>query len=256
MDHILNTNEMPAYEQFHISGSSSLFLTCDHASLRIPERLENLGLPLIYRSTHIGWDIGAFDVARVLSDRLDAPLVASRYSRLVIDCNRPPQGKGSIPDTIHGLQIPGNNCLSNIQIAQRIEEIFNPYHKTIDDALHAHIAIKRNVVLLSIHSYTPELDGKHRPWPIGITYETPSPFSSYLTAELKKSKLHPIGENEPYPITPEGDYGMYAHGKKNAIDAVLMEIRQDFLQNPESKLYIVELLSDILEKFDGINSKR
>ncbi len=64
------------------------------ASMRVAQfrkSLGSLGLPAHELERHIAYDIGAEQVARGLSKRLDAPLVLQRYSRLVYDCNRPPE---------------------------------------------------------------------------------------------------------------------------------------------------------------------
>lgn len=249
MDQLLNDYEIPAYALWCEDGRSPIFLTCDHASNQIPSRLGDLGTTEKVRSSHLGWDIGALDIAHDLAKRLDAPLVASRFSRLVIDCNRPPLSAGSIPEHIHGAYIPGNTDLTERQVAQRINELFTPYHHAINRLLHSHILHKRHVVLLSVHSYTPMLGDVHRPWPLGITYESASRFSDHLIRHLSNCLLHPIGINEPYPITPDGDYGMYAHGKANNIDSVLLEIRQDYLQEPTQRHMILESLYSALSTY-------
>ena len=71
-------------------GRSPFILVCDHASNRIPDEYGDLGLSHIQRLMHIAWDPGALAVALQLCDRLDAPLIQSTVSRLVIDCNRAP----------------------------------------------------------------------------------------------------------------------------------------------------------------------
>ncbi len=215
----------------------------------LPENIGNLGISEQERATHIGWDIGALDVSTHLSTTLNAPLIATKFSRLVIDCNRSPYSPGSIPKQVHGKPIPGNENLTDHEVAQRVEEIFNPYHLCIRKTLQEHLRIKPSMVYFAIHSFTPHLNGQLRPWSIGITYERPSRFSEYIIHELRKTCRFPIGENEPYPITPEGDYGMYAHGQEDGVEAVLMEIRQDFLSNEQNKLDIAHTLHDILSRY-------
>lgn len=249
MKSLLSEFEKPAFEQYNWNGDAPLLLTCDHASNCIPVALGNLGLDPEDVYSHIGWDIGALDVSKALSEHLGAPLVATKYSRLVIDCNRPPFGIGSIPSSIHGIDIPGNSNLTEADLECRVRELFLPYHSAVEALLQTHLKDKRQMTLLAIHSYTPILGGLVRPWPIGITFESSSRFSDLLIKSLQKGPLGPIGINEPYPITPEGDYGIYVHGKGKGIDAVLMEIRQDLLENPQEKHLVITLLKDILGTF-------
>ena len=79
------------------AGRSPFLLTCDHYGRLIPRMLGDLGVPAGELTRHIAWDIGIAGVAEALSRHLDAHLIAQRYSRLVIDCNRPPGGASSIP---------------------------------------------------------------------------------------------------------------------------------------------------------------
>ena len=79
-----------------------------------------LGLPPGELERHIAWDIGAADLARRLSARLDAPLFLSGASRLLIDLNRPLWGPTSIPATSEATAIPGNQDLD----PDRLREAF------------------------------------------------------------------------------------------------------------------------------------
>lgn len=94
---LLVPGDPPPYSVFNEKGGAPLLLLCDHASKAVPRALGDLDLPASDLARHIGWDIGGLDAAIELSSALDAPLVASGYSRLVIDCNRWPGGEGSIP---------------------------------------------------------------------------------------------------------------------------------------------------------------
>ena len=93
----LITGDVPPVLEATTAGKSPFLLTCDHYGRLIPSMLGDLGLPDEERKRHIGWDIGIAGVAERMSAALDAHLVAQRYSRLVIDCNRPPQAASSIP---------------------------------------------------------------------------------------------------------------------------------------------------------------
>ena len=105
---LLLADEPAACTVHRADGASSAFLTCDHASARIPALLGDLGLTEQVRLDHVGWDIGAARVARAASAALDATLVESGYSRLVIDANRPIEVASSIPEVTCGVTVPGN----------------------------------------------------------------------------------------------------------------------------------------------------
>ena len=88
---LLGSEDVPPVLEDNASGRSPFLLTCDHYGRAIPRRLGDLGLPASELRRHIAWDIGIAGVAEALSKHLDAHLIAQRYSRLVIDCNRPPE---------------------------------------------------------------------------------------------------------------------------------------------------------------------
>ncbi|WP_404294908.1 N-formylglutamate amidohydrolase (plasmid) [Microvirga sp. RSM25] len=98
------------------------FLICEHAGRAIPACLSDLGVGHSDMERHIAYDIGAEEVSRKLSDALCAPLYIQRYSRLVIDCNRPLEASDSIPEISDGTQIPRNFALSMMERRLRYEK--------------------------------------------------------------------------------------------------------------------------------------
>lgn len=222
---LLAPDEPPAVELVNVQGHSSAILVCDHASNRIPQRLGKLGLDTGQLATHIAWDPGAADVARQLAARLDAPLVLSGYSRLVIDCNRPLNSTESIAAQSANIPVPGNLGLSQKQRASRINALFRPYHDAIEQLLASRLV--RPNLLLSIHSFTPVWHGKPRPWHIGISFWRERRFAALLLDALANDEAINVGDNLPYPIEDDIDYTIPVHSDAHAIPSVMIEIRQD-----------------------------
>ena len=119
---------------------------------------------------HIAWDVGAAGVSRRLAEQLDATLVLQNYSRLVIDCNRPPDSEQLIPHESERTPIPGNKSLSEIEREQRISEIFLPYHQAIASLLDRRDA-HQPTVFVAVHSFTPVYLGEARPWHVGVLFQ-------------------------------------------------------------------------------------
>lgn len=222
---LLENDEPPAFEIVNVSGASKLVLVCDHASKRVPRCLDNLGLTPEQLDDHIGWDPGAADVARLLAKKLDAPLILSSYSRLVIDCNRPLQSSQSISVQSAGVLIPRNQNMSDEDRAWRVNNLFTPYHNAINQLLADRK--KRSTIFLSIHSFTPSLNGQHRPWHIGISFWRDHSLAKSLINALKKDKDIVVGDNEPYAIDAEFDYAIPVHGEGRGLPSAMIEIRQD-----------------------------
>src|SRR3954469_16211655 len=103
---LLEAGEVPPVLEQNTTGRSPFLLICDHYGRLIPRSLGDLGLPASEMSRHIAWDIGIAGVAEQLSKFLDAHLIAQRYSRLVIDCNRPPGVASSIPVISEATTVP------------------------------------------------------------------------------------------------------------------------------------------------------
>lgn len=225
---LLGSDEPSPVELVNADGRSSAVLVCDHASNRVPRQLGSLGLNAVQLADHMGWDPGAADVARRLSALLDAPLVLSSYSRLVIDCNRPLRNAESIAEQSDGVPVPGNRGLSPLERESRINALFQPYHDAIDRLLDGRT--RRPSLLLSIHSFTPVLNGRLRPWHIGISHWRDRRLAALMLGALAHSGEFTVGDNEPYPIDDDVDYTIPAHGEGRGLPSVMIEIRQDGIQ--------------------------
>ncbi len=210
-----------------IHGQSPFFLTCDHASNRIPEALGSLGLEAADLRRHIAWDIGAAEVSRHLSEQLDATLVLQNYSRLVVDCNRPQESDQLIPLKSERTVIPGNQTLSKSGREQRHREIFLPYHDAITELLDRRLQ-QKVTVFVAIHSFTPVYLDDERPWHIGVLYNDDARMALPMLEQLRAEDGLCVGENEPYRLD-HNDYGIPVHGEGRGIPYVLFEIRQDLV---------------------------
>jgi predicted N-formylglutamate amidohydrolase len=238
---LLTERDPPAFELVNPNGRSKTVLICDHASNRIPLRLGDLGLGPEPLMDHIAWDPGAAAVARVLSELLDAPLVLSAYSRLVIDCNRPLASSESIAEESAGTEVPGNRGLTSSQRRQRVDEVFSPYHRAVGGLLDARL--RRSSQLLSIHSFTANLSGVRRPWPIGVANRQDRRLADCLIRALQENAIGPVGDNEPYGIEDAYDFSLPNHGERRGIAHAMIEIRQDGLRDPSDARLWAERLT-------------
>jgi predicted N-formylglutamate amidohydrolase len=241
---LLSAAEPPAYTCVNPQGRSKTLLICDHASNRIPLQLGTLGLTPADLESHIAWDPGAAAVARCLSALLDAPLLLSGYSRLVIDCNRPLANPTSIPDTSAGIDIPGNRGLNAEQRRQRVDALFLPYHRAIETTLET--GATQFQALLSLHSFTPILCGSARPWVIGVASRQQRAFAQRLIQHLRHCDIGPVGDDEPYAIDDSQDYSLPAHGESRGLPHAMVEIRQDGLREAASAQRWAERLAAVL----------
>jgi predicted N-formylglutamate amidohydrolase len=213
----------------NVSGASPFLLTCDHYGRLIPDALGDLGLPESELARHIAWDIGIAGIAERVSAALGAHLIAQRYSRLVIDCNRPPEVASSIPAVSDATAIPGNEGISPADATARRRAIFEPYHRRIAEAIDARLALGRPTVLVSLHSFTPVYAGIARPWHVGTLYHRSPVLPHRLLSMLRAEGDLVVGDNEPYAVSDLTDYTIPVHGEARGLMNTGIEIRQDLI---------------------------
>ncbi len=225
---LLGPRDIAPFEIVNAGSGHPAVLVCEHAGLAIPQALGDLGVAPDALRTHIGWDIGAADVARMMAENLGAPLILQNYSRLVIDCNRPTVAAESIRPVSHGITIPGNQSLTDADRVARIEEIFTPFHRAVDMILEV---VPRRAVF-AIHSFNPTLEGESRPWDVGFLFRRDTATSHRLAAELEAAAPGlTIGFNEPYTVDDASDWFVPQHGEKRRLAHSLIEIRNDHLRD-------------------------
>lgn len=210
-------------------GTSPLVLVCEHASNHIPAEYAGLGLPAAELRRHIAWDPGAATLARRLAALLDAPLFLSGFSRLLIDCNRPPGVPSSIPVRSEATEIAGNIGITEAEIAKRQAVFFTPFQDAIAATLDARQAAGQRTLILGVHSFTPVFLGIPRPWQAGILYGDAQEFGAALIAGLRADPALSVGDNQPYRIDVAEDFTVPVHGDARGIPAALIEVRQDML---------------------------
>ena len=233
MQPLLRPDDPPPFSVFNEQGQAPLLLLCDHASKAVPQALGDLGLPASELARHIGWDIGGLDAAIELAKALDAPLVSSGYSRLVIDCNRWPGGEGSTPEISDETVIPANKDLTREQVDARAEACFWPYHREVDRLLDEMTEGGRTVCLLVMHSFTPVMKGFVRPWHVGVLWNDDPRLPEPLLAELRRDPSLVVGDNEPYSARASYEYTLTAHARPRALPHCSLEVRQDLMGTPD-----------------------
>lgn len=244
----LDSSEPPPFTLEHAHGRSAYLLTCDHASNRLPSRLGCLGLGAEALATHVAWDIGAAGVARRLADALDAFLIMPNYSRLAIDCNRPPGSAQSILARSESTEIPGNRDVPGNEAETRANALFHPYHDRIRAELDARRGQGRPAVLLAVHSFTPIYHGIVRPWHAGLLYGRDHRLGRVLLELLRAEPGLTIGDNQPYAASDLTDYAIPVHGEARGILHTGLELRQDLIPDADGQAAWAARLAPLLEQ--------
>jgi predicted N-formylglutamate amidohydrolase len=247
---LLGSEDVPPVFEDNSAGRSPFLLTSDHYGRLIPRSLGDLGLPAGELTRHIAWDVGIAGVAAALSKDLDAHLIAQRYSRLVIDCNRPPAAPSSIPRISEATVIPGNDGIARDAAQARRQAIFDPYHRRIAEVIDRRLRDGVPTVLVSLHSFTPIYAGIARPWHIGTLYHRDTRLPPLLLKWLRAEADLVVGDNEPYAVSDETDYTIPVHGEARGLMNTGIEIRQDLIADPAGQRQWADRLARIFGEIE------
>lgn len=235
---LLTAPDGPPVEVLRASGAAPLLLVCEHASPIIPHHLGDLGLAPSDRLSHAVWDPGAFDLALALSDRLDAPLVAGRFSRLVFDCNRPPEVNSAIPDQSERIAVPGNAGLSDAQRAARAAAVYHPFHDTLAEQIDQ----MGQPAIVTIHSFTPLWHGQPRDLHLGVLF---TPRDDRLGRAMLSAPGLPdlTRANAPYGPGDGVLHTLERHALPRTLLHAMVEVRNDLLAKPEDTARMTDILA-------------
>jgi predicted N-formylglutamate amidohydrolase len=223
-------------------GACPLLLLGDHAGRAIPAKLGRLGLTGAEMERHIAWDIGIAGLGRRLSAMLDACFVEQVYSRLVIDCNRKPGQADLAPAISDETTIPGNQNLSPLQLSARMTEIYAPYQNRIGDVLDRRGA---GTIIVSLHSFTPAMQGVPRPWLYGVLHRGDSAYSAAVLARLQAELGPAAGDNKPYEMG-DNDNTVPLHADPRGLDYLEIEVRQDLIAGARGQEDAADFLAPLL----------
>jgi predicted N-formylglutamate amidohydrolase len=247
-------SQSDAFEVLNEGAQSHVLVLCDHASNRVPDSVNggSLGISEADMNRHIAYDIGARATALRVAQALKAPMLASRFSRLVIDPNRGEDDPTILMKIYDHTIIEGNRHADAAEKQRRIEAFHRPYHAAIEAALARIAARGQTPVIISIHSYTPQLNGRpRRPWHIGVLWDQDARIPVPLMAALRENPAIMVGDNEPYSGELRGDT-MYTHATRNGYPHVLVEFRQDLIDTPDGQAKWAAILATPLK--DIINT--
>lgn len=235
-----------AYRIIGENRPSRWLVTCDHASNRVPADIAggSLGLSPADMDRHIAYDPGAAGLAVALAAGLDAPVILSDFSRLVIDPNRGEDDPTLIMKLYDGTIIPANCRVDAAETTRRLEMLYRPYH-----AAYARLAARRpDTVIVAIHSFTPGLKGRPpRPWHVGVLH-------SHRDDRLSRALLHRlgaepdlcVGDNEPYAGHLPGD-AIDRHALQRGLHNTLIELRQDLIATAAAQQSWAARLAPLLQ---------
>jgi predicted N-formylglutamate amidohydrolase len=162
-------------------------------------------------------------------------------SRLVVDLNRYPHEDAVVPQSSDGIEIPAN-LLNAFDRQARLDQYFHPYHNALSDI----IARTRPSLLLSLHSFTPQLESQPeelRPWEIGVLYNEDDRAARIAIPNLRDAGLN-VGDQLPYSGKLL-NATMNRHGEGNNLAYLGIEMRQDMVADSTGQARFAVLLANL-----------
>ncbi len=238
--HDIKTDFGPVVHTTRYGGPPSVIVVCEHASNRIPEYLGDMGLGPDALHSHIAWDPGALPVAQRLAERMSATLIHGGVSRLVYDCNRPPEAEDAMPSASEDIAIPANADLSLSERAERITQVYEPFAKALSDEIAA--AKPSLKLMVTIHSFTPVYRGHRRDVELGLLHGKDSRFAHAMMAQIPDGLPMVTRLNEPYSAADGVAHTLDVHAYPNRVLNVMIELRNDLIRTPEEQQAMVDAL--------------
>lgn len=207
-------------------AGAPIVLTCEHASCAVPALYQDLGLQREQLEDHIGWDIGAGAITEILARYFGATAILSSASRLLADCNRDLADHDLMATISDGVPIPGNTNISRSEFGERIRTYYEPFHAAIDTVLERHPP----ALLLSVHSFTPIMQGQVRNFDIGVLFDSFPEAATHLGEALTQTGLR-VRYNQPYSGMDGLIYSAKRHGSRHGVPYLELEINNLLLRD-------------------------
>ncbi len=206
------------------SGTGPAFLTCEHASARLPEPWEWKKDDRWIVDTHWAHDIGARDLTADLAGAMGSVAVLSRFTRLLADPNRDEQHVDLFRRHAEGRVVRLNEAIDDDERRRRLDRLYRPYHAAIDREL----ARSEAQVVLSVHTFTPTYEGRQRDVEVGVLFDEEVELAGRLNAAIERTGLR-ARLNEPYSGRAGMIHAADRHGRTHGRRAIEIEVRQDLV---------------------------
>ncbi len=247
---LLAPDEPGPYRVLNPLSEKPILLVCDHASCRIPRALGDMGLDPFARRCHLAIDIGAGPLTEMLAASLGVTAVVQNYSRLVVDCNRQLMDPSAFLEYGDGILVPGNRNLRQADKDLRASALYWPYHVAIGEQIERLAKAGPQPALISIHSFTPVLNGEAREWQMGVLWDRDEKMREIFLDGLRRGGYR-VGDNEPYSGKAPQDFTIDHHAEEIGLPHVGIEIRQDLIDDDDGLAEIASVMESIIESIPG-----
>lgn len=238
-----------------LDSDLAVIVSCEHAANAVPDAYASLfrGHSRDLRS-HRGYDIGAIELAGLFAERFGIVAHSATVTRLLVDLNRSRGNRGLF-----------SLVSSRLTAAQRelvMREYYRPFRREVESEVARLRRGRRRVLHLSVHTFTPVLNGMIRLADVGLLYD-PGRRRERLFCRCWKGKLKEVDPSLKvrlnYPYSGKSD-GFTTHLRSEFEDEVYLGIEIEVNQKHalgkrrrwlDVQHAIVESLTLTLEEYES-----
>ncbi len=177
----------------------SLLITCEHAGNNVPVPYTNLFAQKDdVLNSHRGWDPGAWPLAEALGEYFNVEVISFFNTRLLIEPNRSIEHPELFSEY--------TNLLSKDQKDLIVNEYYKPYRENVESIIRN---MKKPVLHLSVHTFTPIFKGEVRDVDLGLLFDPKRNSETVFCEKWSEQLLKIFADwkttfNEPYKGIDDG----------------------------------------------------
>jgi predicted N-formylglutamate amidohydrolase len=217
---------------------SRLVFTCEHASAELPEPWTWPEEDRWLVDTHWASDLGAAAFTRRVAGLMNAPAVLARFSRLLIDPNRPLDSDTLFRENADGKKVHLNDTLLEAERKRRIEDFYLPYHAAVSTMVER----SRGDTVFAIHTFTDNYEGDPRVLEVGVLFDEAEEPAERLVRHLRRAGFH-VAPNQPWSGKAGLAYSPVRHARELGRCALEIEARQDLIVDESFAARLAESLA-------------
>lgn len=229
-----------------VAGSGPVVLTCEHASLDLPDPWSWPPQDRWLVGTHWSYDPGAAELTLALAELSGWPAALARFSRLLIDPNRPLDAATLCRDRADDRAIRLNHALTSRDRARRVDGFYEPYHAAVSDLVAAH----PGELVCGVHTFSPVYEGSPRAMQVGVLFDRDEPLARAVASALRDAG-YDVRLNEPWSGRDGLIYAPEHHAEIYGRQAIEIELRHDLATDPDWRAPFARVLHRALARAVG-----
>lgn len=216
--------------------SKEIIITCEHAGNDVPELYQSLfeDNPAIL-NTHRGYDIGAYELTQICSEKLKVTPHVHSVTRLLVDLNRSLNSSELFSEYGEPLDEQTRKSV--------VEDYYEPHRHSVEQQIADRIEEGKEILHLSVHTFTPKLNGTVRDADVGLLYDpsrsSEEEFCKIWRSELEKESDLNVRFNYPYPGVMDG-FSTYLRTQFSDPDyaGLEIEVNQKFPESADAERWL------------------